>query len=170
MVRFITIFTAAATLVVATALIIASHRTTAADAAMAGGPASGFTLHIDAEQHFGDAHPKEIAHHWCKNISASMIECLLFDSDRLDAKLVGVETVVPTTLWKTFGADEQALWHDHATEIPKVHATLPDTPKDQQAKIVASLMKTHGKIYVLWDPMSSANPVGQPSVTILHLH
>ncbi|HLI96953.1 MAG TPA: hypothetical protein VKT72_12830 [Candidatus Baltobacteraceae bacterium] len=37
----------------------------AADArgAAAQGPTQGWTLHIDAQKHFGDAHPKEIAHH-----------------------------------------------------------------------------------------------------------
>lgn len=145
-----------------------SHRATAADAAMPAGPSSGYTLHIDADYHFGDAHPGEIAHHWCKNVSADLIECQLYDSDGPGARLVGVETIVPASVWKTLPAGEQALWHYHKTELKKIHATLPDTPKDQQAKIIASIEPTYGKVWILWDPMTSANPAGQPSVTVLH--
>lgn len=137
-------------------------------AASMGGPTGGYALHIDADKHFGDAHPAEIAHHWCKTISKSLTECELFDSDAPNARLVGVETIVPTAVWKTFPATEQALWHYHKVELKKIHATLPDTPKNQQAKIIAAISETYGKVYILWDPMTSQNPMGQPSITVLH--
>ena len=150
-------------------LVVANRHVTAADTApMAPGPANGYTLHIDADQHFGDAHPSEIAHHWCKPINANLSECQLYDSDGPGAKLVGVETIVPTAVWKTFSPAEQKLWHYHRVEISKVHATLPDTPKDQQQKVIASLLETYGKVWILWDPASSDNPTVQPSITILH--
>jgi hypothetical protein len=140
-----------------------------ASAAPMGGPATqGFTLHIDADHHFGEAHAAEIAHHWCKTINPKLLECQLYDGDGPHARLVGVETIVPVAVWKTFPASEQALWHYHKIELQKVHATLPDTPKDQQAAIIASIVPTYGKVYILWDPMSHDQPMGQPSVTILH--
>ncbi|MBV8172752.1 MAG: DUF1264 domain-containing protein [Candidatus Eremiobacteraeota bacterium] len=154
----------------AVALIVAygfTHSTTVA-AASAGPATQGYTLHIDADQHFGDAHPGEIAHHWCKTISPSLIECQLYDSDRPDARLVGVETIVPASVWETFPPQERALWHYHKVELQKIHATLPDTPKDQQAAIIASIAPTYGKVFILWDPDSNVAPVGQPSVTVLH--
>ncbi|HEY3249457.1 MAG TPA: DUF1264 domain-containing protein [bacterium] len=110
--------------------------------------------------------PKMIAHHWCKAV-AGLIECQLYDSDRADARLVGVETVVPTAVWKTFSATERARWHYHRMEIPMVHATLPDLSSAEAAKVVASLQETYGKIYLLWDPSRQKLPVGLPTVTIL---
>jgi hypothetical protein len=142
-------------------------KTAIAQTAMMTGPASGFTLHIDADKHFGDAHPNEIAHHWCKTISPTLTECQLYDGDGPHARLVGVETIVPTAVWKTFAPDEQALWHYHATELKKIHATLPGMSKAQAAKTVAMISQTYGKVYILWDPMTSKNPIGQPSVTVL---
>ncbi|MDQ6780118.1 MAG: DUF1264 domain-containing protein, partial [Candidatus Eremiobacteraeota bacterium] len=127
------------------------HRNGSATAADMGGPTAGYSLHIDADKHFGDAQPGEIAHHWCKNICASLTKCELFDSDAPNARLVGVETIVPTTVWKTFPEKEQALWHYRKVELKKIHATLPDTPKEQQAKIIAALTETYGKVYILWD-------------------
>jgi hypothetical protein len=91
----------------------------------------------------------------------------LYDSDGPNARLVGVETIVPPAVWKTFSPQEQALWHYHKTELKKIHATLPDTPKDKQAAIIASISDTYGKVWMLWDPMSTQNPAGQPTVTVL---
>ncbi|MBV9232895.1 MAG: DUF1264 domain-containing protein [Candidatus Eremiobacteraeota bacterium] len=130
-------------------------------------PAQGFTLHIDAEKHFGDAHPKEIAHHWCKPVRGMFAECLIFDSDAPNARLVEVETIVSPATYKSFSASEQALWHYHKTEIPKVNATLPDMTPDQAAKMLAAMTETYGKVWMLWDPMTDSNPTGTPQVIVL---
>ncbi len=167
MLRFIA-GTATVGLLAVGVIVIASHHASPAQAAMHPVPTGGYTLHIDADKHFGDAHPNEIAHHWCKSVSSSLIECLLYDSDAPTARLVGVETIVPASVWKTFSAAEQAMWHYHATELKKIHATLPDTPKDQQAKIIAMIKPTYGKVYILWDPLTSKAPIGQPTVVVLH--
>ena len=131
-------------------------------------PVSGYTLHIDASQHFA-GHPDEIIHHWCKTFSSSFIECQLYDSDGPNGHLVGVETVVPTSVWKTFSADERAKWHYHRVEIPKLKvAVMPGLTKEQSAKVVASLLETYGKVWILWDPKTTdGKPTGDPTITIL---
>src|SRR5690349_10885404 len=86
------------------------------------GPSQGWTIHIDAEKHFGDAHSTEIAHHWCKPVAGGMTECQIYDSDAPDARLVAVETIVLPAAYKSFDSQEQALWHYHKDEIPKVNA------------------------------------------------
>lgn len=142
-----------------------SARHEVADAAKTS-PATGFTLHIDAEQHFV-GHPKEIAHHWCKTVAAGMTECQLYDSDAVNAHLVGVETIVGPAVYKAFSASEQASWHYHKTEIPKINAKLPDLTPAEAKKVVAQISDSYGKVYVLWDPMASAQPVGSPTITVL---
>lgn len=129
-------------------------------------PSLGYDLHIDAEKHFA-ANDNEIAHHYCKQVKGGMFECQLYESDEKDAKLVGVEMVVDTNTWKSFTPSEQALWHYHKEEIPKVNAKLPDLSEEEVAKVVESLTETYGKVYVLWDPAKSDFPTGQPSITIL---
>jgi Protein of unknown function (DUF1264) len=129
-------------------------------------PASGFTLHIDAKRHF-PGNPNFIAHHWCRPATGGITECQLYDSDAANARLVGVEVVVPTATWKTFNRSEQALWHYHRVEIPKVSATLPGMSPAQAKKVVASMMETYGKIYLLWDPSANNQPVGKPFVYVM---
>ncbi|HET7813322.1 MAG TPA: DUF1264 domain-containing protein [Candidatus Baltobacteraceae bacterium] len=130
-------------------------------------PSSGWTLHIDAKRHFGSAHPNEIAHHYCKAV-ASMLECQIYDSDAPNARLIAVETIVQPNVYKSFSPSEQALWHWHKTEVPKVDATMPGMPPAQAKKIVASILPTYGKVWVLFDPVSTNNmPIGKPWVSVL---
>ncbi|MGC1379540.1 MAG: DUF1264 domain-containing protein [Candidatus Baltobacteraceae bacterium] len=139
----------------------------AAAAAATTSPTDGWTLHIDAEKHFGDAHPTEIAHHWCKNVAGGLVECQIYDSDAPDAHLVAVETVVAPAVYNSFPPAEQALWHYHKVEIPKVNATLPGMTPEEAAKALAAMSDTYGKVWLLWDPMVSVNPIGEPTVSIL---
>lgn len=140
---------------------------TPAPAAMAG-PTQGWTIHIDAEKHFGDAHPTEIAHHWCKPVAGGLIECQIYDSDNADARLVAMETIVTPAAYRSFPANEQALWHYHKDEIPKVNAKLPDMSAAQAKQFVAQITDTYGKIWLLFDPMATNNmPTGQPTVVVL---
>lgn len=131
-------------------------------------PTQGWNLHIDAEKHFGDAHPTEIAHHWCKAVSDGVTECQIYSSDAANAQLVGMETIVGPSVYKAFPASEQAVWHYHKDEIPKVNATLPGMSPDQAKKVVDSITDTYGKIWIMYDPMATNNmPTGQPSVVVL---
>ena len=126
-------------------------------------PATNWTIHIDALKHFPDD-PKEVAHHWCRSIGNGILECQIYSSDNINAPLVEIETIVPAAVWKTFSPKEQALWHYHRTEIPKVSASMPDVSAAEAKKVVASLQETYGKVYVLWDPVATKYPVGQPEV------
>ncbi len=132
-------------------------------------PTQGWTLHIDAQKHFGDAHPMEIAHHWCKAVANGLTECQIYNSDAPNAQLVAVETIVAPATYKSFTPQEQALWHYHKDEIPKVHAVLPDLSPAEAQKVIASITDTYGKVWLLFDPMATNDmPTGQPSVSILH--
>jgi hypothetical protein len=131
-------------------------------------PAQGWNVHIDADQHFGAAHPAEIAHHWCKPVANGLIECQLYTSDAANATLVGMETIVSRAAWMKMPASERAMWHYHKTELAKIHATLPDMTPAQAKKFIAMISPTYGKVWIMYDPMRTNNmPTGQPSVTVL---
>lgn len=137
-------------------------------AAASTNPTQGFTLHIDAERHFGEAHSTQIAHHWCKAVEG-MTECLIFDGDANDARLVEVETIVSPAVYQTFTPQEQALWHYHKIEIPKVNAKLPDMTPAEAQNVAAGMMDTYGKVWMLWNPATTphGDPVGRPTIVVL---
>jgi hypothetical protein len=140
-----------------------------AGAATGANPTQGWSLHVDAQKHFGDQHPTEVAHHWCKPVENGMTECQLYNSDAPNATLIGVETIVGPATYKSFSSSEQAMWHYHKDEIPKVNATMPDLSPAEAKKVADSLMDTYGKVWLLYDPMATNNlPSGQPTVVVPH--
>lgn len=151
---------------VVAAVTIGTHRESTARAAGVS-PAAGWTIHVDALKHFKN-HPDEVAHHWCRALSGGSLECQIYASDTADAPMVATEMVVPPATYQSFPASEKQYWHYHKDEIPKVSATLPDmSPADAKATL-AKMMDTYGKVYILWDPMDSPMPLGEPYVNILH--
>ena len=129
-------------------------------------PAEGFALHVDAKLHF-PGNTEMIAHHFCKPVAGGMTQCLIFETDDPDARLVGVEVIVGPDVQGAFSTEEKAMWHYHKTEIPKVAATMPDLSAEEAAKIVKNIEETYGKVYLLWDPSTNKGPTGSPSVSIL---
>jgi hypothetical protein len=130
-------------------------------------PSDGWTLHIDAKRHIPKM-PDMVVHHYCKQVSGGLTECQLYDSDKPDARLIGVEMVVDAATFKKFSKKEKALWHYHKTEIPKVNAVLPDLSPEEAAKTLKSMQETYGKVYLLWNPAKSESPAGEPFISILH--
>ncbi len=130
-------------------------------------PTDGWTLHIDAKRHMPKM-PDMVVHHYCKPVSGGLTECQLYDSDKPDARLIGVEMVVDAATYNKFSKKEKALWHYHRIEIPKVDAILPDLSPEEAAKTLKGLQETYGKVYILWNPAKSETPVGKPVISILH--
>lgn len=126
-------------------------------------PSNGWGLHIDGKLHVA-GNSNMVVHHYCKTgIAGGLIECQLYDSDKPNARLMGVEVIVPAASYQKLSASEKALWHYHKEEIPKASITLPDLPPAEAAKVAKSLEETYGKIYLLWDPTANSLPLGQPS-------
>ena len=91
--------------------------------------------HIDAKKHVPKM-PDLVVHHYCKRVSGGLTECRLYDSDKPDARVIGVEVIVGKETWKKFSKKERSLWRYHKTEIPKVEATLLDVNAEEGAKIL----------------------------------
>jgi DNA-binding beta-propeller fold protein YncE len=132
-------------------------------ASAASGPAQGFALHIDAKKHINEL-PETVVHHYCKNLSHDVIQCLLFDSDEPNAHNIGTETIISPAMYAKLPEEEQLYWHHHKEEIPLVDAKLPGLSEEEIKKVVAAIEDTYGKVIIFWNPGDTA-PMGEPSVT-----
>ncbi|KAF2478508.1 hypothetical protein BDY17DRAFT_306166 [Neohortaea acidophila] len=57
------------------------------------------------------------AHHYCSHVRKNLRQCLIYDSGRQDARLIGVEYMVPKQVYEKLDAEEQKLWHSHEFEV-----------------------------------------------------
>ncbi len=120
-----------------------------------GGPADGFGLHVQAPHMMADGQVGGPFHHYCKGISAEIIQCLLFPSTDPKAPLIGVEYFVA----KDLARKEVPLikwnrnFHDHEVEIATGRVQILDIADENKVKeIAAAAAKTDGVIYHLWQP------------------
>ncbi|KAG0338356.1 hypothetical protein BG000_004120 [Podila horticola] len=98
-----------------------------------------------------------IAYHYCHNLDADRYQCLMYDSDTPEAKLMGVEYIISEKLFNTLDANEKKYWHSHKYEVES--GMLVQVTKPLVAEMLArnvehsplmTLVNTYGKIWQLW--------------------
>jgi hypothetical protein len=57
------------------------------------------------------------AHHYCAILNEDVIQCVIYDGNVKDAKLMGVEYIVSEKLFAGLPAAEKPLWHSHVHEV-----------------------------------------------------
>lgn len=56
-------------------------------------------------------------HHYCSRVNDEVTQCAVYESDKSDARLLGVEYVISERLFRSLPEEEQIYWHSHATDI-----------------------------------------------------
>jgi hypothetical protein len=140
---------------------------TAPQAAVKTAPVDGHVIHVTAP-HLIDGKVRGPFHHYCKIVSPEpFIECLLYETEANNAKLVGVEYIVA----KTVTRDEKLLpkkawkkfWHDHSVEGVVGNIKILDMSPDQAKEFADMVAKTDGIIFSLW-PEGAKLPTGKVSI------
>ncbi|KAI7161258.1 hypothetical protein KC349_g2906 [Hortaea werneckii] len=65
------------------------------------------------------------ATHYCAHVRKDLRQCLIYDSHDEDARLIGVEHMVPKHVYDSFPPEEQKLWHSHDIEVKSDMLILP---------------------------------------------
>ena len=146
-------------------IILAACESTSTQLTASAKPTDGYTVHIDATKHAATK-MNLFVHHYCKGLLNGMMQCLLYDSDELNAKLIGVEQIVPNEVWEKFAVAEKQNWHGHVEELTKVELKAPGLSDSEVASLKETLGNTHGKVIVFWDP-NREYPDTAPTVTII---
>ncbi|KAJ5782404.1 Peptidase S26A signal peptidase I [Penicillium paradoxum] len=112
------------------------------------------------------------ANHYCTHLTEDVRQCLIYDSPKATARLIGVEYMVSPRVFKTLSSEERKLWHTHEYEIKSGMLIMPaPVGMPNAAWEVAETAEMHdlapvyGKIYHFWqvdrgDPV----PLGQPQL------
>jgi hypothetical protein len=131
------------------------------EAAKKATPADGHTIHVTAP-HMVDGHEMGPYHHYCKPISAEVLQCLIYDSDEPNALLKQIEYFVaksvsrPNVPLKTWNK----YYHDHAVEIAGGRVKVLDVSDEEAKKIAETAAQTDGIIFHLWWPDKAKAPDG----------
>lgn len=110
------------------------------------------------------------ATHFCAHARADLRQCLIYDSPEANARLIGVEYMIPREVYEQLPAAEQVLWHSHDFEVRSGLLVLPrpdgvDGAEWQRAETEAmkEIVGLYGKTWHFWQvDRGDELPLGAP--------
>lgn len=105
------------------------------------------------------------AHHYCSLLNDDVIQCVIYDGNVKNAKLMGVEYIVSEKVFKTLPRAEKALWHSHVHEVKSGQLIAPNIPEVAETELMKKLVTTYGKTWHTWHTdMHQQLPLGVPQL------
>lgn len=126
-------------------------------------PLQAMNLYLDGFHRYSDdeGHQME-AHHYCAQLNEDFHQCVIFDGNTRDARLIGVEYIVSERLFKSFPEDEKKLWHSHRYEVTSGTLIAPGLPLVAEHELMKKVITTYGKTWHTWDTHRHELPFGIP--------
>lgn len=114
-------------------------------------PLKTLDMYLDGFHFYSGAMQGQMeAHHYCGKLNEELIQCVIFDGNRKDAKLMGVEYIVSAKLFETLPAEERPLWHSHRYEVKSGALVAPGIPDAAEHALMKQLVSTYGKTWHTW--------------------
>lgn len=105
------------------------------------------------------------AHHYCGVLNEEVIQCVIYDGNVKDAKLMGVEYIISAKLFATLPEAEQQLWHSHVHEVKSGQLIAPGIPEVAERELMEKLVGTYGKTWHTWHTDEKKTlPLGVPQL------
>ena len=106
-----------------------------------------------------------VAHHFCARQGEDLMQCVIYDSDRRSARLIGIEYIISARRFQTLSPEEQRLWHSHAYEVKSGLLVAPLLGDVGEKVVMKDFATTYGKTWHTWqvdrgDPL----PLGIPQL------
>ncbi|XP_073138924.1 oil body-associated protein 1A-like [Henckelia pumila] len=130
------------------------------------GPVNKIHQHLCAFHFYGHDMTRQVeAHHFCGHLNEEVRQCLIYDGEGDEARLIGVEYVVSNELFSTLPDDEKRLWHSHEYEVKSGVLFMPTVPGPVQRQDLENVCKTYGKVMHFWQVDRGDNlPLGIPQI------
>ena len=98
------------------------------------------------------------AHHYCSHLNEDVIQCVIYDGNVGDAKLMGVEYIVSERLFAALPESEKPLWHSHSYEVKSGTLVAPGIPEIAEDELMEKLVGTYGKTWHTWHTRHGVQP------------
>jgi hypothetical protein len=129
-------------------------------------PIDALNAYLDGFHFYsGNMNGQMEAHHYCANLNEELIQCVIFDGNKKDARLMGVEYIVSAALFATLPESEKTMWHSHVHEVKSGQLIAPGIPEVAEHSLMKKLVGTYGKTFHTWHTdMQRELPVGVPQI------
>jgi len=128
-------------------------------------PIRGINCHTDSILFFSGEPKRQMeVHSMCNFLNDDVAQCLLYDSDRSNARLIGVEYLVSERVFKSLPDDEQKLWSSKQFEVKSGIEVAPRLPQTAENQLMQDLVNMYGKNYCTWQVDKHYLPMGTPKM------
>jgi len=116
--------------------------------------------------HFYSGEPQRqvIAHHYCAHVNEDFHQCVLYDANEPNARLIGIEYIISEKLFKSLPDEEKQFWHSHGYEVKSGVLVAPALPEMAERAFMKDLVTTYGKTIHTWQIDRDPLPFGSPSL------
>lgn len=113
----------------------------------------------------GDMKRQVRADHYCAHLTDEVQQCVIYDSDKKNARLIGIEYIISERLFRDLPDEEKKLWHSHRFEVKSGALVAPGLPEKAEKELMEKLVTTYGKTWHTWQvDRGDKLPLGVPQL------
>jgi hypothetical protein len=129
-------------------------------------PLKALNTYLDGFHFYnGNMHGQMEAHHYCSILNEEVIQCVIYDGNVADAKIMGVEYIISERLFKSLPEKEKPLWHSHGHEVKSGQLVAPGIPQSAEHALMGKIATTYGKTWHTWHTdQDKTLPLGVPQL------
>lgn len=115
-------------------------------------PLKAFHQHLSSVHYYvGEPERQVIAHHFCSNLTDEARQCLIYDGNAQNSKLIGVEYIITAAQFNALPDGEKEYWHSHQYEVCSGLLSMPGPiPDTIEIAEMRKLRDTYGKTWHFW--------------------
>lgn len=129
-------------------------------------PISKINMYLDGFHFYnGDMSMQMEAHHYCSKLNEDITQCIMYDGNGEDAKIMGVEYIVSEKIFTQLPEEEKKMWHSHSYEVKSGALIAPGIPDSAEHALMEQIKSTYGKIFHTWHTDQKLElPIGIPQL------
>jgi len=128
-------------------------------------PLEAMSTYLNGFHFYADDMGRQVeATHFCIHLHHDLHQCVIFDSNAPDAKLIGIEYIISEERFKSLDNEEKQLWHSHHYEVKSGTLVAPGVPELAEHAYFEDLVTTYGKTFHTWQYDVHDFPYGIPQL------
>ncbi|GAA4967036.1 OBAP family protein [Pseudonocardia tropica] len=128
-------------------------------------PPAAMSTYLNGFHCYADDRGRQVeASHFCVHLRHDLHQCVIFDRNAADARLIGIEYIVSAERFAALPAEEKPLWHSHHHEVRSGVLVAPGVPDLAEKAYFRDLVTTYGKTFHTWQYDRDDFPYGVPAL------
>lgn len=128
-------------------------------------PLDAMNTYLNGLHMYADELGRQVeATHFCIHLRHDLHQCVIFDRNAADARLIGIEYIITEERFRSLPEEEKRLWHSHHYEVSSGVLVAPGIPELAERSYFTDLISTYGKTFHTWQYDREDFPYGIPQL------